>query len=124
MYVTAARLLSIYAIRTFHEFAKERIFKPLGMDATTMSPTEAERSGHLSQSWSTPLLDSSKQVKGGRRIPYWFSEKTQELIGGAGAIISNVVDMVRDYFNLLEKLMLIAFLELGEMDRRSAAQRR
>lgn len=121
MYVTAARLLSIYANRTFHEFAKERIFKPLGMDATTMSPTEAERSGHLSQSWSTPLLDSNNQKKGGRRIPYWFSEETQELIGGAGAIISNVEDMVCDYLNLLQELMLITLLKSGKMDRRSAA---
>lgn len=95
MYKTAARLLSVYANRTFNEFAKERIFNPLDMHATTMSPTEAERSGNLSHSWTVSLPDSNGRRKDGRCIPYWFSEETMQLIGGAGAIISNVENMVR-----------------------------
>lgn len=90
MYVTAAHLLSVYANHTFHEFARERIFKSLGMNATTMSPTEAEHSGRLSRSWSAPLLNRS----GGRRIPFWLSEKTAQPSSGPGGIISNVEDMV------------------------------
>lgn len=95
MYVTAARLLSVYSNRTFHEFARERIFRPLGMNATTMSPTEAEHSGQLSHAWSAPLLTSSGDAIRGRRIPFWLTEETAEFVSGAGGIISNVEDMVR-----------------------------
>lgn len=95
MYVTAAHLLSVYANRTFHEFARERIFRPLGMNATTMSPTEAEYSGQLSHAWSAPVLNSTVQTSRGRRIPFWLSDETAEFVSGAGGIISNVEDMVR-----------------------------
>lgn len=95
MFVTAAHLLSVYANLTFHEFARERIFRPLGINATTMSPTEAEHSGELSHAWSAPLLTSSGDTIRGRRIPFWLSEETAEFVSGAGGIISNVEDMVR-----------------------------
>ena len=90
MYVTASYLLSVYAKKSFYEFAKERIFDPLGMKSTVMSPTEAKQSGYLSHSWAQP----TGEEKYGRRIPFWFSDKTHRAISGAGGVISSAEDMV------------------------------
>ena len=98
MYVTASYLLSVYAKKSFYEFAKERIFDPLGMKSTIMSPTEAKQSGHLSHSWAQP----TGEEKYGRRIPFWFSEKTHRFISGAGGVISSTEDLVRPVKQNLE----------------------
>ena len=70
---------------SYIDFVTERVFKPLGMDSTTLSPAEAAQSGKLTQTFS-----AHKQ-----RLPFWFFEGEKELNAGAGGVISNVVDLVR-----------------------------
>ena len=89
MYVLASHIVSTYSGMPFRKFVQERIFDPLGMNATTYSPVVAGKSGLLSQQWSS-------EAAGGRRISYWVStEVREEFIAGAGGIISTAVDMVR-----------------------------
>lgn len=94
MYMVAAHLVSVYSNRPFPEFVRERIFQPLGMHSTTMSPAEATRFGNLSHAWSSPLLNGSNHTIDGRRMPFWFAEETARLSSGAGGVISNAEDMV------------------------------
>ena len=85
MFILAAHILELYSGKTVAEFVEDRIFVPLNMTSSTYSPTKAESTGHLSQTWS---LD-------GRRIPYWFADESSvNMISGAGGIISDVSDMV------------------------------
>lgn len=104
MFVTAAYILEKYSGMSFPDFAHQRIFSPLGMNATSMSDELAVASSRLSQSWSL------KQ----RRIPFWFSGKNMKTIAGAGGIISSARDMVsqtQKKFFLLKKH--IDIVEMG-----------
>ncbi|KAI5123304.1 hypothetical protein M0805_009325 [Coniferiporia weirii] len=85
MYVTATYILTTYSGVPFSEFLRERIFVPLGMNASTISPASAAADGKLSQSWASS----------GRRIPFWLPEESMPTIGGAGAIISSIRDMTK-----------------------------
>ncbi|KAH8093156.1 beta-lactamase/transpeptidase-like protein [Cristinia sonorae] len=82
MFILAAHIIATYSGKPYKTFVKERIFDPLGMSSTTFSAQEAERSGHFSQAFTTD----------NRRIPFWLAD-IEELITGAGGIISNTVDM-------------------------------
>ena len=55
------------------------------MSATTYSTDDAIESGHLSHAWDGLV---------GRRIPYVLYGKTEELISGAGGVITSARDMV------------------------------
>ena len=99
MFVTAAYILEKYSAMSFPDFAHQRIFSPLGMNATSMSDELAVASSRLSQSWSL------KQ----RRIPFWFSGKNMKTIAGAGGIISSARDMVsqtQKKFFLLKNILI------------------
>ena len=80
-----AHLVSHYAGVPYHEYATERIFKPLKMSSTTFLPSVARRSGLLTDSWTPD----------GRRIPFWFTDDMVHLKAGAGGIISSADDMVK-----------------------------
>lgn len=83
MFVTGSYIVSKYA-GSYTDFVAERIFEPLGMGSTTFFHSAAAQTGNLTQAWVQPL----------RRIPYWLTDETSELIAGAGGIISNVADLV------------------------------
>lgn len=84
--MVGTHILATYSGVSFSEFAHERIFKPLGMSATTLSPEVAEATGNFSHGWSSK----------GRRIPFWFSKEGSHVISGAGAMLSSAKDMVHD----------------------------
>ena len=85
MYIFLPEVINTYSGMTFQEFVTERIFAPLNMTSTTYNLTEAEATGHMSQSW----------IFTGRRIPIIFQDPTTtNLIAGAGGAISNAIDMV------------------------------
>lgn len=84
MYTTAAHIVSIYSGLPYTTFVSERIFKPLGMQSTTFTPSEAVRSGKMSQAWTLT----------GRRIPQWFDDEVAGVIAGAGGVISSAADIV------------------------------
>ena len=84
MYMLGSYIVSHYANATFADFVHERIFKPVRMSDTTISPSAAARSGKLSDSWT----------KDGRRIPFWFSDVNAGN-AGAGGVISSAEDMAK-----------------------------
>lgn len=110
--MVAAHLISVYSNRPFPEFVRERIFQPLGMHSTTMSPAEATQSGNLSHAWSPPLLNGSNHTIDGRRLPFWFAEETARISSGAGGVISNAEDMVccTCRCHILEERLISEFL--------------
>lgn len=86
MYMFASQIVTTYSGMKFQDFVKERIFDPLNMTSTTYSVAVANASGLLSQSWAF----------NGRRIPISIGNPSSEdLIAGAGGILSNALDMVR-----------------------------
>ena len=87
MYMLGQYVIDKYSGMSYPEFVKKRIFDPLGMTSTTFSTREAYESGRFSQFWA----DSN-----GRRIPPWIRDEHISLLAGAGGIISDVGDMVRD----------------------------
>jgi CubicO group peptidase (beta-lactamase class C family) len=97
MYVTAAHIVSTYA-GSFTTFVKERIFDPLNMTSTTYSLSEAVRSGEITQAWTS--------MANGRRIPHWFDDEVNQLIAGAGGIISSAADMVCDCHVVFTSLLI------------------
>lgn len=54
------------------------------MSTTTYSQTEASERGLLTQFFNAE----------GRRIPFWYPEHSEEMIAGAGGVISSVHDLV------------------------------
>lgn len=82
----ASQIVTTYSGMKFQDFVKERIFDPLNMTSTTYSVAVANASGLLSQSWAF----------NGRRIPLSIGNPSSEdLVAGAGGILSNALDMVR-----------------------------
>ncbi|KAH8116769.1 beta-lactamase/transpeptidase-like protein [Phellopilus nigrolimitatus] len=82
MYMLGAHILTKYT-GSYIDYAEQRIFKPLGMNATTFSPREAHQSKKLTHTWTGH----------GQRIPYWIPEESKHLNAGPGGIITNVVDL-------------------------------
>ena len=79
-----AHVVAKYTNMTYGSFVAERIFKPLNMTSTSFSPSEAAKTGRLTQTWT----------RGVRRVPFWMSDAEDDLFAGAGGAISNVEDMV------------------------------
>lgn len=71
-------------------YATKRLLQPLGMHATTFSPSEADRTGNLSHAWSST----------GRRIPVWSGADAVEMLAGPGGVISSARDMVCPLYTL------------------------
>ncbi|PIL26377.1 hypothetical protein GSI_12133 [Ganoderma sinense ZZ0214-1] len=87
MYILAAHVIETYSAKSFADFVKERIFEPLDMVSTAFDVEEALSSGTMSQGWAST---------NGRRIPLWLTEEmSTRLVGGAGGIMSNAVDMTK-----------------------------
>ncbi|RPD64202.1 beta-lactamase/transpeptidase-like protein [Lentinus tigrinus ALCF2SS1-7] len=85
MFMLGAHLVSQYTNGSYVDFVVGRIFKPLGMSSTTFWPSEAQRSGKLTERWT----------KDGRLIPFWFDDEMTLLKAGPGGIISSAEDMVK-----------------------------
>ena len=84
MFMAGARIIEKYTNTPYGSFVTSRIMKPLNMSSTTYSPSEAAKTGRLTQTWT----------RGVRRIPFWFSDEVDDLFAGPGGAISNVEDMV------------------------------
>ncbi|KAI0821223.1 beta-lactamase/transpeptidase-like protein [Irpex lacteus] len=84
MYILASHIIATYSGLPFTQFVKQRIFTPLRMSTTTYSQTEASERGLLTQFFNAE----------GRRIPFWYPEHSEEMIAGAGGVISSVHDLV------------------------------
>ncbi|KAJ7060490.1 beta-lactamase/transpeptidase-like protein, partial [Mycena amicta] len=84
MYIAGAYVVSKYSGMTYRDFVEQRIFKPLKMTSSTMHPDVANATGRFSQTWSP--LDA-------RRIPFFISEHSADIIAGAGGVISSVEDL-------------------------------
>ncbi|KAI0326062.1 beta-lactamase/transpeptidase-like protein [Cubamyces sp. BRFM 1775] len=80
-----------YANMSYGSFVAERIFEPLNMTSTSFSPSEAAKTGRLTQTWT----------RGVRRVPFWMSDAEDDLFAGAGGAISNVEDMTKWLATLL-----------------------
>jgi CubicO group peptidase (beta-lactamase class C family) len=83
MYIAATAVVQKYAGMPYPEFVTQRIFKPLNMTTTTYFSAHVRKLGLLSQSFG----------EGSRRIPYWFDGR-EDLIAGAGGVLSSAEDMV------------------------------
>ncbi|KAI8992790.1 beta-lactamase/transpeptidase-like protein [Trametes punicea] len=91
MYILAAHILSTYAGMPYTAYATERVFRALGMSATTFSGSHAAASGHLSHAWSAT----------GRRIPLWLGANATEMLAGPGGVISSARDMTKWMYEIL-----------------------
>jgi len=87
MYIIAAHIVSTYT-GSFTAFVKQRIFDTLNMTSTTYSLSDAVRSGEITQAWTS--------IGKGRRVPHWFDDEVNQLLAGAGGIITNAADLVCD----------------------------
>lgn len=82
MFSLGAYIISKYSGRSFPHFVQERLFSPLGMRGSTYYYSQVK--DQCSDCFTVE----------GREIPYWISDETIPIVGGAGGVISNVVDMV------------------------------
>ena len=87
MYALAGLIVEKYANQSLPSYVKEHIFDPLGMTSTSYDAVSAEAAGSLSQSFTT--FNGTT-----RRIPLWMDDNAQRVIGAAGGVVSNIVDMV------------------------------
>ncbi|KAI9067465.1 beta-lactamase/transpeptidase-like protein [Trametes sanguinea] len=83
-----------YANATIGSFVVSGIFEPLNMSSSSYTPSNASRSGRLTQTW-TP--------HGVRRIPYWLPDKVNDLFAGPGGVISSAEDMTKWLATLLNQ---------------------
>lgn len=82
MYAIGAHIVAKYSNSSLPDFVKNRIFIPLDMSSSTYYYNQVK--DQFTHTF-TPE---------GRRIPYWLPDETIPLIGGAGGVISNAIDMV------------------------------
>ena len=89
MYVLGAHIITTYSGKPYHEYVQERIIKPLDMSSTVQYAQDVAPGDHIAHAFTA----------GSRRTPLLFeSEHMATLLGGAGGIISNTVDMVSSNF--------------------------
>ncbi|KAI0629472.1 beta-lactamase/transpeptidase-like protein [Trametes polyzona] len=91
MYMVGARIIEKYTNAPYSSFVTSRILRPLNMTSSTFSPSEAARTGKVTQTWT----------RGVRRIPYWFSDQVNNLFAGPGGLISSAEDMTKWLATLL-----------------------
>ncbi|OSC96792.1 beta-lactamase/transpeptidase-like protein [Trametes coccinea BRFM310] len=84
----------VYANATIGSFVVSRIFKPLNMSFSSYTPSEAAKSGRLTQTWTPHRV---------RRIPYWLPDKVNDLFAGPGGAISSAEDMTKWLATLLNE---------------------
>ncbi|KAI8992781.1 beta-lactamase/transpeptidase-like protein [Trametes punicea] len=83
MYILGAHIIAVYANESYADFVTKRLFKTVGMNTSTLSPSQAIASGRLTDTWT----------KHGRRIPFWFTDEIAHLNAGPGGVISSAEDM-------------------------------
>ena len=90
MFMTGAHIVATLTNTSYPEFVRTRIFDPLGIpeDSATFSPTEAQQTSKLSQTW---MADDEKTLL---RIPFWIDQNAAKLSEGAGSIITSVQELV------------------------------
>jgi CubicO group peptidase (beta-lactamase class C family) len=82
MFMTAGILVERISGLSWEEFVRQRIFAPLGMNASNLSVTESEKLENA----ALPYADQKGHIN---RIPY----RNIDAIGPAGSINSNLIDM-------------------------------
>ena len=82
--MTAAHILSTYT-GSYRKFVEDNIFNQINMTSTTFSLSKVQHFDQISNAWSSFHR---------RRIPLWFGPEVEELVSGAGGIITNAIDMV------------------------------
>ncbi|KZT55820.1 beta-lactamase/transpeptidase-like protein [Calocera cornea HHB12733] len=93
MYGAASYIVSKYSKQSYMSFVQDRIFKPLGMDASTYFPEIAFTSGKLAETWvntAGPLFNET------RRVPYFLEDWSEVNVGlnaGPGGVISSTKDL-------------------------------
>lgn len=92
MYCAAAHVVDRLAGQRWEDFVRERIFGPLGMDASNFDP-EPPRSGLDNALGYRVERDDEGRATGLRPMP--FGAHTELSPGAAGALFSNLDDMVR-----------------------------
>ncbi|KAJ7346313.1 beta-lactamase/transpeptidase-like protein [Mycena albidolilacea] len=84
MYIVGSCVVSKLSGMPYRDFVESRIMLPLNMTSPTMHPDRASENDKFSQTW-TPTR---------RRIPFFVTEHTADLIVGAGGVISTAEDML------------------------------
>ncbi|KAF7350120.1 Beta-lactamase domain-containing protein [Mycena venus] len=84
MYIAGSYVVSKLSGMTYRDFVENRIMRPLNMSSSTMHPDRVSENDKFSQTW-TPTR---------RRIPFFMTEHTADLIAGAGGVISTAEDML------------------------------
>lgn len=98
MYITAAYIVECLTNNTVQEFVTEKIFKPLGMDASTYSFNETMVGKGLADGFV--VAETGHPEGKGRNkaiykpIPYFDTHGNTSIAASAGGVISNVKDMV------------------------------
>ncbi|KAJ6559846.1 beta-lactamase/transpeptidase-like protein, partial [Mycena capillaripes] len=84
MYIAGSYVVSKLSGMAYRDFVESRIMLPLNMTSSTMHPDRVSENDRFSQTW-TPTR---------RRIPFFMTEHTADLIAGAGGVISTAEDML------------------------------
>ncbi|KAJ7873526.1 beta-lactamase/transpeptidase-like protein [Mycena olivaceomarginata] len=84
MFVTGSYVVAKLSGMAYRDFVEKRIMHPLNMSSSTMHPDRVSKSDRFSQTW-TPSS---------RRIPFFATEQTVDLIAGAGGVISTAEDLL------------------------------
>lgn len=82
MFMTAGILVERVSGMTWEDFVRQRIFMPLGMNASNLSVIDSEKSDNAAR----PYAEQGGEVK---RIPY----RNIDPVAPAGSINSNLIDM-------------------------------
>jgi CubicO group peptidase (beta-lactamase class C family) len=85
MYIAGSYVVSKLSGMPYRDFVENRIMLPLNMSSSTMHPDRVSENEKFSQTWTAAR----------RRIPFFITEHTADLIAGAGGVISTAEDMVR-----------------------------
>ena len=83
MFVTAGYLIEHVTDQTWETFVTERILKPLGMNASTLSPQDSQQT----DDYSLPYREEKEEM---RKIPFYDQ---WQITGPAGGINSNLEDI-------------------------------
>jgi len=100
MYITAAYILEHLTNKSFPEFMTERILKPLGMSSSSYNFQEVEPTGMVADGFlATATGDPNGEGRRGivyKPVPFFDPDGQTSVVAGAGGVISNANDMVRD----------------------------
>ncbi|KAJ7803451.1 beta-lactamase/transpeptidase-like protein [Mycena olivaceomarginata] len=84
MYIAGSYVVSKLSGMAYRDFVENRIMLPLNMSSSTMHPDRVSENNKFSQTWTSTR----------RRIPFFMTENTADLIAGAGGVISTAEDML------------------------------